>query len=80
VRAKPTPELIRGTETAYNAYPLGELAQHNKAHRFRGRVNAAVVHGKGTFLFGEICLPCGSKLRSKIRKGFARMTKNDSGP
>jgi len=41
-----------------------------------GRVNAAVVHGKLTFLSGEICLPCGRRLMSKIRKGFTRSTKN----
>jgi len=40
------------------------------------RVNAAVVHGKFTFLSGEICLACGRILMSKIRKGFTRMTKN----
>ena len=34
VRAKPAPDLIRETETAYKAPPLGELAQHNKARRF----------------------------------------------
>jgi hypothetical protein len=45
-----------------------------------GRVNAAVVHGKFTFLSGEICLPCGRKLMSKIRKGFTRMTKNPACP
>ena len=44
------------------------------------RVNAAVVHGKFTFLSGEICLPCGRKLMSKIRKGFTRMTKNPACP
>jgi hypothetical protein len=41
-----------------------------------GRVNAAGVHGKFTSLSGEICLPCGRKLMSKIRKGFTRKTKN----
>jgi hypothetical protein len=41
-----------------------------------GRVNAAVVHGKFTSLSGEICLPCGRRLMSKIRKGFTRKTKN----
>ena len=45
-----------------------------------GRVNAAVVHGKFTFLSGEICLPCGRKLMSKIRKGFTRSTKNPAYP
>ena len=44
------------------------------------RVNAAVVHGKFTFLSGEICLPCGRKLMSKIRKGFTRKTKNPACP
>jgi hypothetical protein len=41
-----------------------------------GRVNAAVVHGKFTSLSGEICLRCGRKLMSKIRKGFTRLIKN----
>jgi len=45
-----------------------------------GRVNAAVVHGKFTFLSGEICLPCGGRLMSKIRKGFTRLTKNPACP
>ena len=45
-----------------------------------GRVNAAVVHGKFTFLSGEICLPCGRRLMSKIRRGFTRMTKNPAYP
>ncbi len=45
-----------------------------------GRVNAAVVHGKFTLLSGEICLPCGRRLMSKVRKGFTRMTKNPACP
>jgi hypothetical protein len=45
-----------------------------------GRVNAAVVHGKFTSLSGEIWLPCGRKLMSKIRRGFTRMTKNPACP
>ena len=45
-----------------------------------GRVNAAVVHGKFTSLSGEICLPCGGRLMSKIRKGFTRWTKNPAYP
>jgi hypothetical protein len=45
-----------------------------------GRVNAAVVHGKLTFLSGEIGLPCGRRLMSKIRKGFTRKTKNPASP
>src|SRR5512137_362951 len=44
------------------------------------RVNAAVVHGKFTSLSGEICLPCGRRLMSKIRKGFNRMAKNPACP
>jgi len=47
----------------------------NEAHRFGGRVNAAFVHGKLTFLSGEICLSCGSIIMSKIRKRFTRLTK-----
>lgn len=42
----------------------------------RGRVNAAVVHGKFTSLSGEICLPCGRRFMSRIRKGLTRKTKN----
>ena len=45
-----------------------------------GKVNAAFVHGKFTFLSGEICLPCGRRLMSRIRKGFTRMTKNPACP
>ena len=45
-----------------------------------GRVNAAAVHGKLTSLSGEICLPCGRRLMSKIRKGFTRKTKNPACP
>jgi hypothetical protein len=45
-----------------------------------GRVNAAVVHGKFMSLSGEICLPCGRIIRSYIRKGFTRSTKNPACP
>jgi len=45
-----------------------------------GRVNAAVVHGKFTSLSGEVCLACGRRLMSKIRRGFTRMTKNPACP
>src|SRR4030043_221301 len=38
------------------------------------------MHGKLTFLSGEICLPCGRRLMSKIRKGFTRSTKNPACP
>jgi hypothetical protein len=44
------------------------------------KVNAAVVHGKFTFLSGEICLSCGRRLMSKLRKGFTRTTKNPAYP
>jgi len=40
-----------------------------------GRVNAAFVHGKLTFLSGEICLPCDRIFMREIRKGFNRLTK-----
>ena len=33
------------------------------------RVNAAVVHGKFTFLSGEICAPCDRIVMSKSGKG-----------
>jgi hypothetical protein len=45
-----------------------------------GRVNAAVVHGKFTSLSGEVCLPSGRRLMSKLRKGFTRRTKNPAYP
>jgi hypothetical protein len=45
-----------------------------------GKVNAAFVHGKFTFLSGEICLLCGRMLMSKVRKRFTRMTKNPACP
>ena len=40
------------------------------------RVNAAFVHGKFTFLSGEICLTCVGAVMSKGRKGFIRLSKN----
>jgi hypothetical protein len=36
-----------------------------------GRVNAALAHGKFTFLLGEICAPCGVVLMAK-RPGWGR--------
>jgi len=39
------------------------------------RVNAAFVHGKLTFLSGEICASCDRVVMSKIRKRFTRLTK-----
>jgi len=40
------------------------------------RVNAAFVHGKFTFLSGEICLTCVGAVMSKGRTGFIRLIKN----
>jgi hypothetical protein len=40
----------------------------------------AFVHGKFTFLSGEICLPCGRRLMSIIRGGFTQLTKNPACP
>ena len=42
-----------------------------------GRVNAAVVHGKFTFLSGEICLPGGRKLMSKILRSLGSSLGSD---
>ena len=52
-------------------------SRHNtsEAHRFGGRVNAAFVHEKFTFLSGEICAPRSRIIMSKIRKRFNRLTK-----
>jgi hypothetical protein len=44
------------------------------------RVNAAVVHGKFTFLSGEICLPCGRTIMSIIREGWTRQSKTPACP
>jgi len=45
-----------------------------------GRVNAAFVHGKLTFLSGEICMSCDRSVMSKSRKRFIRLTKNPANP
>jgi len=45
-----------------------------------GRVNAAVVHGKFTSLSGEIYLPCGRKIMSKIREGLTQQSKTPACP
>jgi hypothetical protein len=34
-----------------------------------GRVNAALVHGKFTFLLGEICVPCGVVMMDTTSSG-----------
>ena len=43
---------------------------HNTTKPIRswGKVNAVVVHGKVTFLSGEICLPCGRIFMRGIRE------------
>ena len=45
-----------------------------------GRVNAAVVHEKFTFLSGEICLPCGRAIMSIIREDWTRRSKTPACP
>ena len=45
-----------------------------------GRVKAAVVHGKFTFLSGEICLPRGRTIMSIIREGWTRPSKTPACP
>src|SRR3990172_3684740 len=52
-------------------------SRHNtsEAHRFGGRVNAAFVHGKFTFLSGEICASRDRRFMSDCRNRFTRLTK-----
>ena len=45
-----------------------------------GRVNAAFVHGKFTFLSGEICASRDRRFMSKRRKRFTRTTKHPAHP
>ena len=45
-----------------------------------GRVNAAFVHGKFTFLSGEICMTCQRRHMRGFRKRFTRFTKNPAHP
>jgi hypothetical protein len=40
-----------------------------------GRVNAAVVHGKFTFLSGEICASRDRRVMRRVRRRFNRLTK-----
>jgi hypothetical protein len=47
----------------------------NEAHRFGSRVNAAFVHGKFTFLSGEICVLCDRRFMSNCRNRFTRLIK-----
>jgi hypothetical protein len=45
-----------------------------------GRVNAAVVHGKFTFLSGEICASRNRRFMSKDRNRFTRLAKHPAYP
>jgi hypothetical protein len=58
------------------------VSWHNtsEAHRFGGRVNAAFVHGKFTFLSGEICMARDRRFMSKGRNRFTRLTKYPAHP
>ncbi len=53
-------------------------SRHNtsEAHRFGSRVNAAFVHGKFTFLSGEICASRDRRFMSNRRNRFTRLTKH----
>ncbi len=55
-------------------------SRHNtsEAHRFGGRVNAAFVHGKFTFLSGEICASRDRRFMSKRRKRSNRLTNDQA--
>jgi hypothetical protein len=45
-----------------------------------GRVNAAFVHGKFTFLSGEICAICGREAMNNDRGRSTRLTKDQAYP
>jgi hypothetical protein len=53
-------------------------SRHNtsEAHRFGGRVNAAFVHGKFTFLSGEICASRDRRIMRAIPERSNRLTKD----
>ena len=48
----------------------------NEAHRFGSRVNAAFVHGKFTFLSGEICASRDRRFMSDCRNRCTRLNKH----
>ena len=52
-------------------------SRHNtsEAHRFGSRVNAAFVHGKFTFLSGEICASRDRRFMKEYRNRFTRSIK-----
>jgi hypothetical protein len=53
-------------------------SRHNtsEAHRFGGRVNAAFVHGKFTFLSGEICAARDRRFMRLLPERSIRLTKD----
>jgi hypothetical protein len=55
-------------------------SRHNtsEAHRFGGRVNAAFVHGKFTFLSGEICMSRDRRFMRAIPERSNRYTKDQA--
>jgi hypothetical protein len=57
-------------------------SRHNtsEAHRFGGRVNAAFVHGKFTFLSGEICASRDRRFMRATPERSDRMTKDQAYP
>ncbi len=57
-------------------------SRHNtsEAHRFGSRVNAAFVHGRFTFLSGEICMSRGRSIMREGRRRFTRLTRNPAHP
>jgi len=63
-----------GQEPHIRLSPWASRHNTNEAHRFGGRVNAAFVHGKLTFLSGEICALRDRKFMREIRNGSIRLT------
>ena len=55
--------------------PWASRHHTSEAHRFGGRVNAAFVHGKFTFLSGEICASRDRRFMSNCRNRFPRLNK-----
>jgi hypothetical protein len=58
--------------------PWASRHDTSEAHRFGGRVNAAFVHGKFTFLSGEICMSRDRRFMREIRKRSNRLTKDQA--
>ena len=57
-------------------------SRHNtsEAHRFGGRVNAAFVHGKFTFLSGEICASRDRRFMRAVPERSIRLTNDQAYP